>query len=52
VKLTTRSWRTYMAYGVAAFGVIVMVISVIQAVTKMMNSKCAPLISGKFEVSR
>ncbi|KFA61205.1 hypothetical protein S40285_06451 [Stachybotrys chlorohalonatus IBT 40285] len=38
IKLTTRSWRTYLAYAVAAFGVVVMVISVVQAVGKMMNN--------------
>ncbi|KAL3962289.1 hypothetical protein ACCO45_003812 [Purpureocillium lilacinum] len=37
IKLTTRSWRTYMAYAVVVFGVAVMVISVIQAVGKMIN---------------
>ncbi|KOS18624.1 Vacuolar amino acid transporter 2 [Escovopsis weberi] len=37
VKLTTRSWRTYVAWGVVCFGVGVMVISVIQAVDKMFN---------------
>jgi sodium-coupled neutral amino acid transporter 11 len=40
IKLTKPSWRTYLAYGVVVFGVIVMVISVIQAVGN--------LISGKF----
>ncbi|KAH7319668.1 transmembrane amino acid transporter protein-domain-containing protein [Stachybotrys elegans] len=44
VKLTTRSWRTYVAYGVAAFGVVVMVISLIQAVGKMMNSSDGPAV--------
>jgi sodium-coupled neutral amino acid transporter 11 len=39
IKLTTRSWRTYMAGAVVAFGMVVMVISVIQAVQKMVNSK-------------
>ncbi|KZZ94961.1 Transmembrane amino acid transporter family protein [Moelleriella libera RCEF 2490] len=38
IKLTTtRSWRTYVAYAVVAFGVAVMVISVIQAIGKMIN---------------
>lgn len=39
IKLTTRSWRTYMAYAVVAFGSVVMIISVIQTIGKMMNSK-------------
>lgn len=39
MKLTTRSWRTYMAGAVVVFGMVVMVISVIQAVQKMINSE-------------
>lgn len=39
IKLTTRSWRTYMAYAVVVFGAVVMVISLIQAVGKMINSE-------------
>jgi solute carrier family 38 (sodium-coupled neutral amino acid transporter), member 11 len=44
MKLTTRSWRTYMAGAVVVFGMIVMVISVIQAVQKMISSEfpCIP----------
>ncbi|GAB0142134.1 hypothetical protein EsHS_00002697 [Epichloe bromicola] len=37
IKLTTRSWRTYMAYAVVVFGIAVMVISVMQAVVKMIH---------------
>ena len=37
IKLTTRSWRTYLAYAVVVFGVAVMVISVIQAIGKMIH---------------
>ncbi|KAG6004815.1 hypothetical protein E4U21_000771 [Claviceps maximensis] len=37
IKLTTRSWRTYVAYAVVVFGVAVMVISVIQAFGKMIH---------------
>ncbi|KIE01195.1 Transmembrane amino acid transporter family protein, partial [Metarhizium majus ARSEF 297] len=37
IKLTTKSWRTYMAYAVVVFGVAVMVISVVQAVDKMVH---------------
>jgi sodium-coupled neutral amino acid transporter 11 len=39
IKLTTRSWRTYLAYGTVAFGTAVMIISVIQAIDKMINGK-------------
>ncbi|RSL70010.1 hypothetical protein CEP54_002001 [Fusarium duplospermum] len=44
IKLTTRSWRTYMAYAVVAFGVVVMVISVLQAVQKMISNKDGPAV--------
>lgn len=37
IKLTTRSWRTYVAYGVVVFGAGVMIISVCQAISKMVN---------------
>jgi sodium-coupled neutral amino acid transporter 11 len=43
IKLTSKSWRTYVAYAVVVFGIAVMVISVIQAVGKMVNGKCAPI---------
>ncbi len=39
IKLTTRSWRTYLAYAVVIFGGAVMVISVIQAVQKLVTSE-------------
>jgi sodium-coupled neutral amino acid transporter 11 len=39
IKLTTRSWRTYLAYAVVFFGGAVMVISVVQAIQKMVTSK-------------
>lgn len=39
IKLTTRSWRTYLAGAIVVFGGLVMVISVIQAVGKLVNSK-------------
>ncbi|PFH56777.1 hypothetical protein XA68_16025 [Ophiocordyceps unilateralis] len=32
IRLTRRSWRTYLAYAIVVFGVAVMVISVVQAV--------------------
>ncbi|RFU74447.1 transmembrane amino acid transporter family [Trichoderma arundinaceum] len=38
IKLTTRSWRTYVAVAIVVFGVAVMVISVIQAIDKMINA--------------
>ncbi|KAG5924594.1 hypothetical protein E4U42_004605 [Claviceps africana] len=37
IRLTTRSWRTYVAYAVVVFGVAVMVISVVQALGKMIH---------------
>ncbi|KGQ12513.1 Vacuolar amino acid transporter 2 [Beauveria bassiana D1-5] len=39
MKLTTRSWRTYLAGTIVVFGGLVMAISVIQAVEKLINSK-------------
>jgi solute carrier family 38 (sodium-coupled neutral amino acid transporter), member 11 len=39
MKLTTRSWKTYVAGGVVAFGCIVMVISVVQSVVKIIKGK-------------
>jgi sodium-coupled neutral amino acid transporter 11 len=44
VRLTRRSWRTYLAYAVAGFGVVVMVISVVQAIGKMMNPSDGPAV--------
>ena len=35
IKLTTRSWMTYVAWAVAAFGCLVMGMSILQAVGKM-----------------
>jgi sodium-coupled neutral amino acid transporter 11 len=45
IKLTSRSWRTYGACAVVVFGVVVMVISVIQAVTKMISGKSPKVLS-------
>ncbi|KAJ3481538.1 hypothetical protein NLG97_g7800 [Lecanicillium saksenae] len=42
IKLTTRSWRTYMAGAIVVFGCLVMVISVIQAVGKLINNTDGP----------
>lgn len=39
IKLASRSWRTYLAGAVAAFGSLVLVISLVQAVYKMANSE-------------
>jgi sodium-coupled neutral amino acid transporter 11 len=39
IKLSSRSWRTYVAWGVVVFGCAVMTISVIQAVVKMVHGK-------------
>lgn len=38
IKLTTRSWKTYVAAAIIVFGTVVMVISLIQAVAKMISS--------------
>lgn len=43
IKLTTRSWRTYVAAAIVLFGGLVMVISVIQAVGKLVNGSDAPV---------
>ncbi|KAI1340101.1 transmembrane amino acid transporter family protein [Xylariaceae sp. FL0016] len=37
IKLSSRSWKTYVAWAVVAFGCAVMVISLIQAVGKMIS---------------
>jgi solute carrier family 38 (sodium-coupled neutral amino acid transporter), member 11 len=37
IKLTKRSWRTYVAAGIVAFGCIVLGISLMLAVAKMVN---------------
>lgn len=42
IKLTTRSWRTYLAGAIVVFGACVMVISVVQAVGKLINSRFLP----------
>ncbi|KAL7784533.1 transmembrane amino acid transporter domain-containing protein [Trichoderma ceciliae] len=44
IKLTTRSWRTYVAAAVVVFGVVVMIISVIQAIDKMINETAVQCI--------
>ncbi|EGX97101.1 amino acid transporter, putative [Cordyceps militaris CM01] len=42
MKLTTRSWRTYLAGAIVVFGTLVMVISVVQAVGKLINNTDGP----------
>ncbi|KAI0018281.1 transmembrane amino acid transporter family protein [Xylariomycetidae sp. FL0641] len=42
IKLSSRSWKTYVAMGVVAFGCAVMFISVIQAVGKMITGESEP----------
>ncbi|OLN87277.1 Vacuolar amino acid transporter 2 [Colletotrichum chlorophyti] len=42
IKLTTRSWKTYVAMAIVAFGSVVMVISLIQAVAKMISNDSGP----------
>ncbi|KAL2126233.1 hypothetical protein VTI74DRAFT_1375 [Chaetomium olivicolor] len=39
IKLTTRSWKTYAAWGVVAFGCMVMVMSLLQAVGGMITGE-------------
>ncbi|KAM0286070.1 hypothetical protein ACHAQH_001078 [Verticillium albo-atrum] len=39
IKLTTRSWRTYLAMAIVVFGTVVMCISLVQAVAKMVSSE-------------
>jgi sodium-coupled neutral amino acid transporter 11 len=51
IKLTSRSWRTYGAYAVVVFGVVVMVISVIQAVTKMISGEQCPILHSTWQPS-
>ena len=46
IKLTTRSWKTYLAAGVVAFGGVVMVISVVQAVVKLVDRESSLLFLG------
>ncbi|SPO03402.1 related to YBL089w [Cephalotrichum gorgonifer] len=42
MKLTTRSWRTYVAGGVVAFGCMVLVVSIFQAVDDIVTGGGAP----------
>ena len=46
IKLTTRSWKTYAALAVVVFGSVVMIISLVQAVAKMISSKFAVSSQG------
>ncbi|KAK5658597.1 hypothetical protein OQA88_1990 [Cercophora sp. LCS_1] len=39
IKLTTKSWKTYVAWAVAAFGCIVMGISLVQSVVKIISGE-------------
>ncbi|KAK4034204.1 transmembrane amino acid transporter protein-domain-containing protein [Parachaetomium inaequale] len=39
IKLTTRSWKTYVAWAVVAFGCTVMVMSMLQAIGKMIKGE-------------
>jgi sodium-coupled neutral amino acid transporter 11 len=39
IKLSTRSWRTFVAMGVVAFGTAVMGISLVQAVAKIIRNE-------------
>ncbi|TDZ32782.1 Vacuolar amino acid transporter 2 [Colletotrichum spinosum] len=42
IKLSSRSWKTYVAMGILVFGSLVMVISLVQAVAKMISSEGGP----------
>ncbi|KAI8634169.1 aspartic peptidase domain-containing protein [Xylariaceae sp. FL1651] len=42
IKLSSRSWKTYVAMGVVAFGCAVMLISVLQAGAKMIKGEGEP----------
>lgn len=42
IKLTTRSWKTYAAGGILAFGVMVLVVSLVQAVGKFISGESFP----------
>jgi len=44
IKLTTRSWKTYVAWAVAAFGCVVMGISMLQAMGKIIRGKFTLLL--------
>lgn len=48
IKLTTRSWRTYVAYAIVVFGALVMVISVVQAVQNLVSSKFLTLCMNDY----
>ncbi|PHH63131.1 hypothetical protein CDD81_6282 [Ophiocordyceps australis] len=37
IKLATTNWRTYVAYSIVVFGVVVMIISIVQAVGKAIS---------------
>ncbi|KAK8039220.1 aspartic peptidase domain-containing protein [Apiospora rasikravindrae] len=37
IKLSSRSWKTYLAWAVVAFGCVVMIISIIQAVVQIVT---------------
>lgn len=50
IKLSSRSWKTYLAGGIVVFGTVVMVITLIQAVAKMISSEFWP--SRLFLLSR
>jgi len=43
IKLTTRSWKTYMAMAVVAFGCAVMGISLAQSITKIIKGESSSL---------
>lgn len=52
IKLTTRSWKTYVAWAVVVFGCVVMGMSMLQAVGKMIRGEhpILPCISRRVRV--
>lgn len=53
MKLTTRSWRTYVAAAVVGFGTLVLVVSIIQAVNNIIRGEClrpVPLVPSSFSL--
>lgn len=48
IKLSSRSWRTWLAWAVVTFGCVVMAISLTQAVWKMIRRECGFVASAEF----
>ena len=52
MKLTTRTWRTYVAATVVGCGCLVLVVSIVQAVDKIVRGKFLPLVLKLFHFMR